>query len=197
MKYGNSINYGGREKYDLINKFNYKNITEIPKIEKISLSFNEKKIELRNLVSSLVALELLTNQRGYLLRSKVFSVSLKIRKGDPIGSRITLRKKKLLKFLFKLQNLNKKITNIGKNSLSFQVKNIMVFKEMEENYHFFRKLNSLNINITSTSLTKEEFIFLLIFYKLIKKICRNNLKVEYNLAKVKVRVQFPFFAKDK
>ena len=188
----NSMYLKSRVQYDFLNKFNYKNIYDIPKIEKIDLSFDMKKPDVGLLVTSLVALEMLTHKKGYLIRARTYNLGLKISKGDPIGSRVTLRKKVLLYFISKLIKNRNLLNKKDKLSLSFQIKNIMTFPEMEANYYFFRKLKSLNLVLNSSAKTKEEFNFLLRSYN-IK--CRNDLRVEYNLAKVKVRVRVSFFAK--
>ena len=196
MRYLNNINYKSRVQYDLINKFNYKNIQELPKLDKLHLSLSIKKVDINILVASLVALELLSNQRGQLIKSKTLNTMSKVQKGNPIGSKVTLRKEKLFKFLLKLK-LRDNIyvfPKSNKKNLSFQIKNLMFFKEIETNYHFFKKLNCLNVTINMTSLTREEGIFLLMSYGINLKYCRNNLRVECNLAKVKVRVRFSFFA---
>jgi len=81
-------------KYDLLLKFNdYKKISQIPKLKKIILSYEFKKYDFKLLLSSIVALELITSQQPCITRSKVSNISLKIRKGNPIGCKVTLRKK--------------------------------------------------------------------------------------------------------
>ena len=164
-----SINrvYKRRLKYDLINKFNYIAVQKLPKFEKINLSFNLKKSDFNLLVSSLVALELVTNQKGCLVRSKSFNERLKIIKGYPVGSKVNLRKEKIFFFFLKIIK-NMSVLKVGVNmnkNVSFQIKNLMLLKELEINYHFFRRLPPLNIVINTTSSSKEELIFMLKFYK--------------------------------
>ena len=65
--------YNNIVKYDLINKFYYQNITQLPKIKKIILTFNFKKQTLKNLMSSLIALELISTQKPIFVKSKISS----------------------------------------------------------------------------------------------------------------------------
>ena len=73
-----SINYyyNNIVKYDLINKFYYKNIKQLPKIKKIILNFNFKRQNFKNLMSSLIALELISNQKPIFIKSKISNITL-------------------------------------------------------------------------------------------------------------------------
>ena len=88
--------YNNIVKYDLINKFYYKNIKQLPSILKIILNFNFKKQNIKNLMSSLIALELISSQKPIFTKSKISNITLKIRKGQPVGCKITLRKQNSL-----------------------------------------------------------------------------------------------------
>lgn len=164
MNFINYANYKNKVKYELLNKFSYKNIYDIPKLEKINLSLNVNSSDLHMLVSSLIALELLTNQKGFLIRSKTFNLVSKIRKGDPVGSKVTLRKEQALKFILKLIRIKPEVKKCNGGHFSLLIKNLMVFKEIESNYHFFRKLNSLNIVVNTTCISREELVFLIRCY---------------------------------
>ena len=89
-------------KYELLNKFLYKNVNKLPKIKKIIFNFNCKNFELKNLAVSLLVLELITNQKGILTKSKYSNILLKICKGNPTGCKVILRKRKMLDFFFRL-----------------------------------------------------------------------------------------------
>jgi large subunit ribosomal protein L5 len=158
-------------KYDLINKFQYKMPTKLPSLKFVTLNFKLKRFDIKLLISSLASLELITLQKGVLTNSNVSNVSLKIRKGQPIGCKITLRKNKMNNFLFQLLNktLNKCTVKTVKNNNLFSIKisNILVFKELEQNYSFFKNLSNLNINIKTTNCTFQEFLFLINSYKLV------------------------------
>ncbi len=76
-------------KHDLLNKFNYKNINDLPKMKKIILNFSCRTSNIKRLATAALALELITNKKGVLTRSKKSNILLKIRKGNPIGCKIT------------------------------------------------------------------------------------------------------------
>ena len=159
-------------KYDLLNKFLYKNTKKIPKIQKIILNFGCKNNELKNLATSLLALELVTKQKGALTTTKYSNLLLKIRKGNPVGCKLILRKEKIFKFLsktlfeifpkqknFKGFNISKKTK---KNIFSYELTNTFSFSELEDHYYLFNNLPKLNITIViDSSKTKEELLFIL------------------------------------
>ena len=168
--------------YDLINKFQYKNINKLPKLHKVVLTFGYKKSNLKQLIISLVALELISAQKPVFTTSKVSNVTLKIRKGNPVGCKITLRKNKLNIFLVKLINKffcdTKLVQNNGKindtnisfsPTLTFKLKNNLIFSELEIHYQIFKNLSNLNIILITNSKTSSEFLFLLKSHKIFSK----------------------------
>jgi len=162
-------------KYDLLNKFQYKKISQIPKLNKIILSYEFKKYDFRLLLSALIALELITLQKCSIIRAKVSNISLKVRKGNPIGCKVILRKKLMNLFFFKL--LNELLIKIQKFNLnfdkkesktfSFKVKNSLIFTELENNYQFFKNLPGLNIIIITNATNYNDLKLLLKLYKII------------------------------
>ena len=79
-------------KFDLINKFYYKELKNLPKLKKIVLNFNCRTTNLKTLATHLLALELITNQKSNLTISKRPNLLLKIRKGNPVGCKVILKK---------------------------------------------------------------------------------------------------------
>jgi large subunit ribosomal protein L5 len=168
--------YNNIIKYDFINKFYYKNHKKIPKLNKIILNFNCKNINLKLLISSIVALELITAQKSVLISSKKSNITLKIRKGNPIGCKVTLRKEKMYIFFFRLVSeifpnlkmfngfLNKKLKK-SLNSFSFKIPKILFLYELENYYQFFKDLPYLQIVIVTDSLSSFELIFFLKSFK--------------------------------
>lgn len=159
-------------RYDLINKFFYKNVDNTPKLKFVSLYFNFKRYELKSLISALVALELISSQKGSLVKSKSANISLRIRKGHPTSCRVILRKKKMNQVLSKILNkiiISNRIPvrNFMKiNTISFTIKNVLIFEELEKNYRFFRHLDFLRVDIVTTAKNHSEFITLLKAYKI-------------------------------
>ena len=157
-------------KYDLINKFNYKTLKTIPKFESITLTFKMRRYSIKNLISYLSAIKIISSQTPTINSSKVSNISFKIRKGQPIGCKVTLKKKKLLKFLFLIINKipSKKIKfDYNFFALSFKIQNILIFDNLEKNYQFFKNLSHLNINVTIKNVSNKEVFFFLKSHKLI------------------------------
>lgn len=164
-------------KYDLINKFYYNKTKNLPKFKKIILNFNCKTTKIKSLSSSLLALELITNKKGILTITKQPNILLKIRKGNPIGCKITLKEKHIFNFLERLLcevlpkiNVDKelKISNTtNKNCFYFEIKNTFNFKELENNYYLFNELNKLDIVIIFESQLGKEFNFMISSFKLL------------------------------
>merc|ERR1711862_956705 len=96
-KYYNQIT-----RYDLINKFNYHNLNEIPKFEKIILNIGCKTCDLKKLSVSVLALQLITKKKSKLVASKKSNILLKIKKGEPVACKIILTKKCMYEFLVKI-----------------------------------------------------------------------------------------------
>lgn len=158
-------------KHDLLNKFNYKNINDLPKLKKITLNFGCKTNDIKHLSIATLALELITNQKGVLTKSKKSNILLKIRKGNPVGCKVTLKKKLMLKFLEKtLLEIFPKIKNFDgltvnkqmkKNSFSYELRNTLHFNELEEHYYLFNSLPKLAITIVGNTTTKTELLFII------------------------------------
>ncbi len=85
-------------KQDLLNKFQYSNIKNIPKFKKVVLNFGCKNHELKNIAPGLLSLELISTKTGKLSTTKNSNVFLKIKKGAPIGCYVILKKKKCINF---------------------------------------------------------------------------------------------------
>lgn len=158
-------------KYDLINKFLFNETKKLPVIKKIILNFGCKNNDLKSIGSSLLALELITKQKGNMQLTKHSNILLKIRKGNPTGCKVTLRKKPMLGFFYiLLTEISPKLKNfegfkfshkITKNSFSFELHDTFHFNELEEHYYLFNSLSNLSITIVTNTKTKTELFFFL------------------------------------
>ena len=159
-------------KYDFINTFYCKNLTNISKLSKIVLNFGYRKPNFRLLISSLLALEFITFKKGKITKSKHINVFLKIKKGNPVGCTIVLTKNSMYFFYLKLitsilssSNQSQKLvlqkTLKLKNSISFQIKNPLLFSELENQFQFFKDIPSLDVTLITNSKHQKEFVFLL------------------------------------
>jgi len=157
-------------RYKLLNKFIYKKLIELPKLQKIVLNFELKKIDTKTLFSGLLAFELIVNQKGHIIKvTNNNNITLKIRKGNPSGCKIILKNDKLFKLVaYFLLNILPKIKqekfNLNKNAFSCKIKETLNFLKLESHYYFFNCLSSLNLTILVNTKKKEEILF---FYKLL------------------------------
>jgi len=161
---------------ELINKFSYTRLEEIPRLKKIILNFGCKSSEIKTVALALLTLELITMKQGSLVKSKRPNVVLKIRKGNPVGCLVVLRNTAMYSFLSKLlsevfPNL-KSFTGItvskklGGPNFSFTLKDLITFKELERQFYLFTNLPPLNVTLVTNAKTKQELVYLLFSFKL-------------------------------
>ena len=91
----------------LIKKFGYKNIMEVPKLDKvvINMGVGEAKENHKLLESAISDLETITGQKAVTTKAKKSVANFKIREGMPIGCKVTLRGEKMYEFVDRLINL--------------------------------------------------------------------------------------------
>lgn len=152
--------------------FVYQNLTQIPRLEKIILNFGYPKSKLKNLISCLLALEFLSSQKGKMTKSRHLNIFLKIKKGNPVGCKIVLKKSIMNLFYLKLmtsifpkikrpQIYSLRVGSKQIKSVSFQLKNPLLFTELENQFQFFKDTPQLDITLTTNSRSQEELLFLL------------------------------------
>ena len=155
--------YSNTLKYDLINVFKFKSHLNLPKLKAIILNLQLKTCDMKNLSTSLLAFELITQQWGQLLSAWKSKISLKIRKGSAIGCKLTIKKRNLFAFFNKavleiISKLNnKKVQNYS--TFQFTVKNIFNIYELKNHYNLFYNLGSLKIVILMNSNNKNSVFF--------------------------------------
>lgn len=164
--------------YDFIIKFNPIKFNQFPKIIKIVLRFNLKNNNTFNLISAILALELISNKKTFIcLKKSSKNIKLKIKLGVPIGCKVTLRKCSMFRFLINLFFINfPKSSFISKiiskdtkksNSICFKFTDFFVFKNIEDNYSLFNTLNNLNVSLITNS--KNYTLFLSNYIKIPSK----------------------------
>ena len=91
----------------MVKKFGYKNVMEVPKLDKIviNMGIGEAKENAKVLESAVKDLETITGQKAVLTKAKNSIANFKIREGMPIGCKVTLRGEKMYEFLDRLVNL--------------------------------------------------------------------------------------------
>lgn len=152
--------------YYLTNKFIYKKVNRLPKLDKIILSFNSKKIDNKKILSGLLMFELITNQSGCIKKTGIVTVT--IRNGNCIKSKLILKKHNLFKFFSNLllnlaPLLGTNLFKLDKNTIFLKIHDTFNFFKLETHYYFFNFLSSLSFTIVTNTKNKKETIF---FYKL-------------------------------
>jgi large subunit ribosomal protein L5 len=147
-------------------EFNYKNIMEIPKIEKVvvNMGVGEATQNIKILDNAVNELTLITGQKAIIRRAKRSVATFKLRTGMPIGCMVTLRKSKMYEFLDKFINIAlprvKDFRGVsakafdGRGNYSVGVREHLIFPEID--YDKIDKVKGVGINIVTTAKTDEE-----------------------------------------
>lgn len=159
---------------DLINKFNYKTYNQIPHIKKMTLNIGWKQPEIKNLLLSLLAIELITSQKAVATGIKNFNLSVKVKKGLPTGCKVTLRSTKIYEFILRLINeifpkiskhnnltFKNNIQSSNLKSITFSLIEMLNFTELETNYFYFKNIAKLDVTIILKAKQLNEVYFLL------------------------------------
>ena len=155
----------------LIEKFEYKNIHEVPKITKITINrgLGEASKNNKALDSSLQELAMITGQQPVVTKAKKSVAGFKIRDGMPVGMAVTLRSKLMYSFLERLIHLQlPRIRDLkgisvqlfdGRGNYNLGLKEQLTFPEIE--YDKIDQIRGMDIAITTTAKTQQEGIALL------------------------------------
>ena len=150
----------------MIKKFGYKNIMEVPKLDKIviNMGVGEAKENAKVLDSAVKDLETITGQKVVLTRAKNSVANFKIREGMPIGSKTTLRGEKMYDFMDRLVNLAlPRVRDFrgvsadsfdGRGNYALGVKEQLIFPEIE--YDKVEKVRGMDVIVVTTAKTDEE-----------------------------------------
>jgi large subunit ribosomal protein L5 len=150
----------------LKDKFAYKNVSQIPKLEKVVLNMGlgEAIHNIKLLESAVEELKLIAGQRPVITRAKKSIAAFKLRTGMPIGCMVTLRRQRMWDFLNKLVNIalprvrdfkgvsGKAFDGAGNYSLG--IKEHIIFPEID--YDKIDQIKGLNICVVTTARTDEE-----------------------------------------
>ncbi len=150
----------------LMKKFGYKNVMEVPKIEKIvvNMGVGEAVQNIKALENAMNDLALITGQKPSVRRAKRSEAGFKLRKGMPIGAKVTLRKDRMWDFLDRLisvalprvrdfKGLSPRSFD-GRGNYNFGLDEQTVFPEID--YDKVDKIRGMNITIVTTAETDEE-----------------------------------------
>ena len=155
----------------MIKEFGYRNVMEVPKLEKVVLNMGlgEAIHNIKILDSAVEELTLISAQKPVITRAKRSIASFKLREGMPIGCMVTLRSERMYYFLDKLFNvalprvrdfrgLSDKAFD-GRGNYTLGIKEQIIFPEI--NYDKIDKVKGLNITIVTTTRNDAEGRFLL------------------------------------
>tara|TARA_B100000287_G_scaffold340588_1_gene327054 strand:+ start:1957 stop:2583 length:627 start_codon:yes stop_codon:yes gene_type:complete len=155
----------------LISKFSYKNILEVPKLVAISLNMGigDAKTNSKSLESAVEELTAISGQKPIITKSKTDISNFKIRKGFPVGCKVTLRSAKMYEFFERLvcialprsrdfRGLSFKSFD-GRGNYNFGIKEQIIFAEI--NYDNIDSVRGLNVTINTTANSDNEAYWLL------------------------------------
>ncbi len=150
----------------MIKKFGYKNVMEVPKLDKIviNMGVGEAKENAKVLESAVSDMETITGQKAVITKAKHSIANFKIREGQSIGCKTTLRGDKMYEFLDRLVNLAlprvRDFRGVSANSFdgrgnyALGIKEQIIFPEIE--YDKVDKVRGMDVIIVTTAKTDEE-----------------------------------------
>ena len=150
----------------LMDKFQYKNAMEVPKLEKITLNMglggikdNQKMLE-----TAAQELAIISGQKPEMTKAKKSIANFKLREGMPIGAKVTLRGENMYVFADKFFNIAlprvRDFKGVSKNSFdgrgnyTMGIKEQLIFPEID--YDKIDKIKGMDITFTTTAKTDEE-----------------------------------------
>jgi len=147
-------------------KFGYKNVMEVPRIEKITLNMGvgEATQDKKKVTSAAEEMELIAGQKPVITKAKKSIAQFKLREGMPIGCKVTLRRERMYEFLDRLvtiamprirdfRGLNPKSFD-GRGNYAFGIKEQLIFPEIS--YDKIEKMRGMDIIVTTTARTDDE-----------------------------------------
>ena len=147
-------------------KFGYKNVMQVPKLDKIvvNMAVGEAKENAKVLENAAGDMETITGQKPVLTKAKKSIANVKIREGQAIGCKVTLRGEKMYDFMDRLVNLAlprvRDFRGVNPNSFdgrgnyALGIREQLIFPEIE--YDKVDKTRGMDIIFTTTAQTDEE-----------------------------------------
>jgi len=150
----------------LMEDFQYKNIMQVPKVDKIvvNIGLGQAVQNVKIIDYAIAELKQVTGQQPVVTRAKKSIATFKLRKGMPIGCKVTLRGERMYEFLDRLLNIGlPRVRDFrgvspkafdGRGNYSLGIKEQIIFPEI--NYDKVEKIMGMNITIDTTAETDEE-----------------------------------------
>ena len=161
-----------QEKYNnqvapaMMEKFGYKNIMEIPKLDKIviNMGVGNAKENPKGLEKAVEEMEMISGQKPVITRARKSVANFKLREGKPIGAKVTLRSDKMYYFLDKLVSVTlPRVRDFrgvnpnafdGRGNYALGVKEQIIFPEIE--YDKIDQVRGMDVIFVTTAKTDEE-----------------------------------------
>ncbi len=150
----------------MIKKFGYKNIMEVPKLDKVvvNMGVGEAKENAKLLESAVKDMEIITGQKAVITKAKKSVANFKIREGMSIGCKTTLRGERMYEFVDRLINLSlPRVRDFrgvnpnafdGRGNYALGIKEQLIFPEIE--YDKVDKVRGMDVIFVTTAKTDEE-----------------------------------------
>lgn len=150
----------------LMEKFNYNNVMEVPRLEKITINMGlgEAKDNAKMMEKAIAELALISGQKPVVTKAKKSIANFKVRQGMPVGTMVTLRGDNMYYFADKFFNIAlprvRDFKGVSKNAFdgrgnySMGIREQLIFPEI--NYDKVDKIKGMNIAFTTTAKTDEE-----------------------------------------
>ena len=150
----------------MMKKFEYKNVMQVPKLEKIviNMGVGEAKDNSKVLDTAISDLETISGQKAVVTRAKKSVANFKLREGQPIGCKVTLRGEKMYEFADRLINLAlPRVRDFrgvnpnafdGRGNYALGIKEQLIFPEIE--YDKVDKVRGMDVIFVTTAHTDEE-----------------------------------------
>ena len=155
----------------MMKQFNYSNVMEVPKVRHISINMGigDAKDNPKKLESGINELTLISGQKPIVTKSRKDISNFKIRKGFPIGCKVTMRGNRMYDFFERLVSVALPRTRDfrglsfksfdGRGNFSFGVKEQIIFPEID--YDKIDSIRGMDINFSTTAHTDDESYWLL------------------------------------
>jgi len=150
----------------LVEVFKYKNIMQVPRLEKVVLNMGlgEAIQNIKLLDSAAAELQIIAGQHPVITRAKKSIAAFKLREGMPIGCMVTLRHNRMYDFFYKLVNVAlprvRDFRGIsgkafdGRGNYSLGIKEHIIFPEID--YDKIDRIKGLNISVVTSAQNDEE-----------------------------------------
>lgn len=150
----------------MMEKFNYKSIMQVPKVEKIviNMGLGEARENPKAIDSAIEDLSLITGQKPVVTKAKKSIANFKVRQGMNVGIKVTLRGDRMYAFLDKLVNIVlPRIRDFhgvsansfdGRGNYALGIKEQIIFPEID--YDKIDKIRGMDVIIVTTAETDEE-----------------------------------------